>query len=113
MKNHNLKTWPEFFQAVKRGDKTFEERVNDRGYEVNDTLTLQEFDPDKQEYTGDELVKRVPYLLREPYAKDGHVIMSLAEANRCDSCRWNYEACTYLMVCHECEKGSNWRKIEG
>jgi hypothetical protein len=79
LKNHNLKTWPIFYQEVKSGKKTFEERLDDRGYEVGDTLTLQEFDPDKQEYTGDEIVKGVPYLLREPYAKDGHVIMSITE----------------------------------
>ena len=110
-RNHNLKTWPEFYDAVESGIKTFEERLNDRFYEVGDTLTLQKYDPNKQEYTGDELVKRVPYILREPYAKEGHVIMSLAEANRCENCRWNYEACIDLMICHECKRGSNWRAL--
>lgn len=83
VKNHNLKTWTEFFQAVKRGEKTFEERLDDRGYEVGDTLTLQEFDPNKQEYTGDVIVKGVPYILREPYAKDKHVIMSITDVKPC------------------------------
>ncbi|MCO5387814.1 MAG: DUF3850 domain-containing protein [Desulfosporosinus sp.] len=77
--NHNLKTWPEQFKAVKSGLKTFEERIDDRGYEVGDTLTLQEFDPLAQEYTGDVLVKSVPYILREPYAREGHVIMSIKD----------------------------------
>lgn len=77
MKNHSIKAWPVYFQVAKTGEKTFDERVDDRGYKVGDTLTLQEFDPEKGEYTGDELVKRVTYILREPYAKDGHVIMSL------------------------------------
>lgn len=79
MKNHNLKTWSVYFQKVKSGEKTFEERLDDRGYAVGDTLTLQEFNPNKQEYMGDELVKMVTYILREPYARDGHVVMSLAD----------------------------------
>lgn len=77
--NHKLKILPEFYNAIKLGIKTFEERVDDRGYEVGDTLTLQEYLPNKQKYTGEELVLLVPYLLRSPYARDGHVIMSLTE----------------------------------
>ena len=81
MKNHNLKTWPIFFQAIKSGKKTFEVRINDRGYKVGDTLTFQEFDPDKQEYTGDVIVKGVPYIIGEPFAKEGHVIMALRDVD--------------------------------
>lgn len=64
---HDLKTWPEFFQAVKRGDKTFEVRVNDREYKVGDILNLQEWDPDFLPgigcYTGDEIKLDVLYIL--------------------------------------------------
>lgn len=42
---HELKTWPEFFEAVERGDKTFEVRRDDRGFCVGDTLVLQRFQP--------------------------------------------------------------------
>lgn len=42
---HELKTWPEFFDAVKRGDKTFEVRRNDRGFQVGDTLRLVRWQP--------------------------------------------------------------------
>lgn len=45
MIRHTLKTWPQYFQAVERGDKTFEIRQNDRGFEVGDELELIEFDP--------------------------------------------------------------------
>jgi len=112
MKNHNLKTWPEFYQAVIRGEKTFEVRLNDRGYEVGDTLTLQEFDPAKQEYTGNEIVKQVPYILREPYAKDGHVIMSLKEVSSCDNCRWD-NGSPHRTVYRECVEGDNRKDTEG
>jgi hypothetical protein len=46
MKTHSLKTWPSQFEAVKRGDKTFEVRTNtDRDFEVGDTLLLRHWDP--------------------------------------------------------------------
>ncbi len=38
---HVLKTWPQYFDAVKRGDKTFEVRRNDRGFQKGDVLVLQ------------------------------------------------------------------------
>lgn len=44
--HHDLKTWPEYFEAVERGDKPFELRRDDRNYAVGDTLVLHEFTPD-------------------------------------------------------------------
>lgn len=45
MKKHNLKTWPEYFRAVRNREKTFEVRLNDRDFKVDDILVLKEFDP--------------------------------------------------------------------
>lgn len=78
---HKLKTWPEYFQAVKDGTKTFEIRKDDRPegpYEVDDTLILQEFDPITG-YTGaEDLIREVTYVLREqPFVPEGYVCMSL------------------------------------
>jgi hypothetical protein len=42
---HHLKCWPDFFDAIKRGDKTFEVRKNDRGYQRGDALVLHKWDP--------------------------------------------------------------------
>lgn len=42
---HELKTWPEYFQAVVSGVKTFEVRKNDRQFSPGDVLVLQEYDP--------------------------------------------------------------------
>lgn len=42
---HELKTWPEFFDAVARGDKTFEVRKDDRGFQVGDELVLERWRP--------------------------------------------------------------------
>lgn len=44
---HKLKLFPEYFDAVANGIKTFEIRKNDRDYKVGDTLHLYEFDPEE------------------------------------------------------------------
>ncbi|PHR55942.1 MAG: RNA-binding protein [Robiginitomaculum sp.] len=39
---HELKIDKEYFEAVKSGDKTFEIRFNDRGYQKGDLVILNE-----------------------------------------------------------------------
>ena len=79
MIEHFLKTWPEYFQAIWDGKKTFEVRKNDRDFKVGDMLVLQEFDPKTKEYSGSALCKRVTYIIGEPFTKEGSVIMALGE----------------------------------
>lgn len=64
MKTHYLKTWPEPFAAIVDGRKTFEVRVNDRGFEVGDRLILQEYNPGSAEFTGAYVIVKVTYLLQ-------------------------------------------------
>ncbi len=45
MKVHELKTWPEPFEAIRRGMKTCEIRKNDRDFKAGDILELVEWDP--------------------------------------------------------------------
>lgn len=61
---HELKCWPEFFQAAWCGDKTFEMRRNDRGFKERDEIELREFDPRAigEEYTGREIYAFITYL---------------------------------------------------
>lgn len=49
---HKLKTWPEFFNQVLAGRKTGELRKDDRGFEADDVIYLEEWDPETEEYTG-------------------------------------------------------------
>lgn len=41
--NHNLKIEDVYLQAKLAGDKLFEIRVNDRGYQKGDTVTYREY----------------------------------------------------------------------
>lgn len=61
---HDLKCWPDPFQAVWDGLKTYEIRVNDRDYGVGDELTLREWDPKTETYTGREVSAYVTYMTR-------------------------------------------------
>lgn len=51
MAEHVLKTWPEYFEAVRRGQKTFEGRKNDRNFQVGDTVILHKTNEDGTQYT--------------------------------------------------------------
>jgi Domain of unknown function (DUF3850) len=96
MKTHELKCWPRFFVPLYRGEKTFEFRKDDRGFEVGDVLDLREWEPDGATswigrddilerlapaggYTGANIRCVVTYILRAPDAgvPDGYVVMSL------------------------------------
>jgi hypothetical protein len=85
---HELKCHPEPYQAVKRGDKPFEFRKDDRGFNVGDTLWLREWDPkrgydfyipelpESNSYTGDECRRLVTYIIREGFGiPEGYCIM--------------------------------------
>ena len=47
---HKLKTQAEYFEAVQRGEKKFEIRRNDRGYQKGDILKLQKLKAGETRY---------------------------------------------------------------
>ena len=57
---HELKILPEYYDAVRFGDKRFEIRKNDRDYHTGDILRLKEWDG--KQYTGEELDAVVRYI---------------------------------------------------
>jgi len=63
MKVHELKTLPEYFEAVFMGKKNFEIRENDRDFKVGDFVTLMEYDA-KTGYTGKKLSRRITYIFK-------------------------------------------------
>lgn len=82
---HQLKSWPEWFEAVHSGVKTFEVRVNDRGFAVGDRLWLREWNPESETYTGREVVRWVTYILDSEAdiiprgIEPGYVVMALGD----------------------------------
>lgn len=63
MKIHDLKIHPEHFKPIRHKQKCFEVRKNDRDYQVNDCLCLQEYDPNTQQYTGNAIYAVVSYVM--------------------------------------------------
>jgi len=58
------KVWPEYFKKIKSGDKTFELRLADWKCKTGDILVLKEWDPETKEYTGQEIEKKVTYVIK-------------------------------------------------
>lgn len=54
-KIHVVKSWPKLFGEILAGTRKHDLRLNDRDYQVRDTLWLHEYDPDRQAYTGRDL----------------------------------------------------------
>jgi hypothetical protein len=81
MTTHRLKCWPDYFRKTLNGEKLFELRYDDRGYEVDDLLLLQEYDPQKQSFTGREQLVCVTYVLSQAHwehgLEPGYVILGL------------------------------------
>ena len=78
MKIHELKILPEYYDAVRCGDKRFENRKNDRDYHTGDILRLKEWDG--KQYTGEELDSVVRYIyhgIDEYGLAEGYCIMSI------------------------------------
>ena len=78
MTTHHLKTWPEHFDLIVGEYKTFEIRKNDRGFEVGDTLCLQEWNPRTRKYTGDEVRVHVSHMIQGEFGlPDDVCVMSV------------------------------------
>ena len=79
MQTHRLKTWPNFFEAIGRGDKPFEVRKNDRGFAEGDRLLLHEWFPEQRRESGRWIACTVSYVLHGGQfgIEPGHVVMGI------------------------------------
>ena len=83
------KIWPDFFEKVKNGSKTFEYRLADWKAKEGDALILREWDPKTKDYTGRQITKKIGYVLnlkdipefqsQENADKYGYMIISLKD----------------------------------
>ena len=58
---HELKTYPKYFEETLKGNKSFECRLDDRGFQVGDIVVLREWDNIK--YSGREVSGKIKYIL--------------------------------------------------
>ena len=75
---HELKELPEYFNPVIEGKKLFESRKHDRPFKVGDLLALNEYDKEKQEYTGRCCLVYIDYILNEDeYCREGYITLGI------------------------------------
>lgn len=58
------KVWKEYFELIKAGRKKVELRLADFNIDEGDTLVLQEWDQDTQQYTGREIKVKATYIIK-------------------------------------------------
>jgi hypothetical protein len=90
IREHELKTLPIYFDAIESGDKTFEVRRDDRGFQKGDILTLKEWIPYDEEaflssdraahYSGREIRRKIQWILTGGQfgIEPGFVVMALS-----------------------------------
>lgn len=71
MKSHSLKIKPEFLKDIIEGNKTFEIRKNDRGFQVGDRVRL--VDEENKRYI-DIIIKYITDYAQQP----GYVVFSFS-----------------------------------
>ena len=101
---HSLKTLPVYFQRTWEGEKTFEVRIDDRGFQRGDTLVLREWDhrvscgcpndhrDDCARYSGRTITARVGFVQastpsrgnQRGWSGHGYVAMSLVDPQHHD-----------------------------
>ena len=62
MARHYIKSWTHFYQAIKDGRKLHDLRVDDRNYQVGDTVVLQEYDNIDGCYLGNQIEAEITYI---------------------------------------------------
>lgn len=77
-RTHYLKSWPEFFQDMANGRKSFDVRYNDRDYRVGDAIVISEWDAHlstplnlRDRHTGRKLVGMITCVTGCPSGDEG------------------------------------------
>ena len=77
---HCLKTLPEIFIVMKNGYKSFDIRRNDRNIKIGDRVIFQEYDSESKTYTGEEIDRKVIYMLQGEFGLPEDIcVMQLCE----------------------------------
>ena len=78
--HHELKILDCYFQAVAEGKKTFEIRLDDRGYQAGDTVTLNEISGLHKMMTGRRIEALQIGYVTAYEQKEGYVVFSLIKS---------------------------------
>lgn len=82
MKTHDLKLNIEFCDAVLSGEKTFEVRKNDRGFQTGDLIRFIPIDGTIREHAQHEIsghTYKITYILNGWGIKNGYVVLGIRE----------------------------------
>lgn len=88
---HELKTLSVYFSPIWEGEKTFEVRRDDRGFQKGDKLWLREFIPNartpREQYTGRNCHVEVLWILTggQMGIESGYVVMAVTPPYKLDS----------------------------
>lgn len=75
---HELKTTQPYFEEVFKGNKRFELRKNDRGFNIGDTMILREWNEENKKYTGRKIRLEIRYILEDyPGLEKGYCILGV------------------------------------
>jgi hypothetical protein len=80
MKAHDLKCWPSLLHQIITGEKEWEFRINDRDFQIGDTLHLREWDSVEERYgpsNANVLVMSIWNHRDVPGVPEGYVIMRI------------------------------------
>lgn len=107
MKTHRIKTVQPHFDNVKNGWKNFEIRLNDRNYQQNDIVILEEYNPLTDEKTGAQIHATIGTVLESfPGLNFQYCIFSLLNVHEFCTCT-NRGNCYLKMdeaYCSQCNK---------
>lgn len=119
---HELKIYPNFFNAIASGKKLFEIRKNDRDFQVGDVILLRE--RDRIKYSGRSLLVRITYKLDDEfiglapgYTALGIQIIGDSMPRRNKGNRYICRHCGSIVkighnFCHECGYRLLWDSLE-
>lgn len=82
------KIWPEFFEPIDDGRKTFEVRKLDDGFQpdAGDGLVLEEWEPETKRYTGRAVFRHITYILNDVrFLPTGTVVLGLRTSSNQDT----------------------------
>lgn len=75
---HALKTTQPYFDEIRKGNKRFELRKNDRGFKKGDIVILREWDEENKKYTERHLCLEIRYILEDyPGLEKGYCILGV------------------------------------